>query len=118
MAPGTNAKYSVKHSLTNAESPRHPENLHEMHPASRGNYGLESSGGYTILPAESSLLELPKVPKPPVYLRYIQRLPAELLQLLNLPVVPQLGGKGASLVVRHMTLGLSLIHISEPTRQP
>ena len=59
MAPGTNAQNSVKHSLTNAESPRHPENLHEMHPASRGNYGLESSGGYTILPAESSLLELP-----------------------------------------------------------
>ena len=59
MAPGTNAQNSVKHSLTNAESPRHPENLHEMHPASRGNYGLESCGGYTILPAESSLLELP-----------------------------------------------------------
>ena len=59
MAPGTNAQNSVKHSLTNAESPRHPENLHEMHPARRGNYGLESCGGYTILPAESSLLELP-----------------------------------------------------------
>ena len=59
MAPGTNAQNSGKHSLTNAESPRHPENLHEMHPASRGNYGLESCGGYTILPAESSLLELP-----------------------------------------------------------
>ena len=66
MAPGTNAQNSVKHSLTNAESPRHPENLHEMHPASRGNYGLESSGGYTILPTESSLLELPKLPTPPV----------------------------------------------------
>ena len=45
------------------------------------------------LPSESSL----PVPELPIILQYLQSLPAELLQLLNLPVVPQLGGEGASL---------------------
>ena len=62
---------------------------YEMHPESRAELWPRSNN----LPLESSL----PVPELPIILRYLQCLPAELLQLLNLPVVPQLGGEGASL---------------------
>ena len=100
MAPGTDAKKSSQaltwiYALVTQRTST-TRCIQRAEP-SYGHGEMWRLHGTARLPAESSLLELPTQSKFQAYLRYLQRLPAELLQLLNLPVVPQLGGEGASL---------------------
>ena len=99
MAPGTNAT-EIQSSRQRGTTPSPPvrDPHRDESSVQRGELRWPRSGA--TVPACPILVTVPELPS---ILRYLQSLPAELLQLLNLPVVPQLGGEGASL---------------GPTRQP